>query len=72
MFAFDDLDRESLDEDALEWVATIEQAMDTTGVTAVGEEGLWQAKAKRLTTDDLLDLSRAVDELAHWFARQDT
>lgn len=65
--AFHDVDRSGLDDNAASWVGTIESLMDNEGVEAVGEEGTWMAKARTLSEDDLFELSRAVDEHAHWF-----
>ena len=66
--AFDNLPT-SLDSDAQRWISTIREKMDVGGLSDPDGRGLWQVKAERLTTDDLLELSEAVDELASWADR---
>ena len=65
-----DLDRESLDDNARDWVRTIEKLMDTTGLSDPDGRGLWAVKAESLKEDQKFQLSRVVDELAHYFDRK--
>lgn len=67
---FHDLDRDVLDDNARDWVRKIEDLMDTTGLTDPDGLGLWLVKAASLTEDQLFELSRTVDELAHYFDRE--
>jgi hypothetical protein len=57
------------DDNALEWLKTVHQTMDTTGLTS--PNGLWLEKAAMLTTGEKREFARAVDELASWFDWQD-
>jgi hypothetical protein len=66
--AFYRLDESGLDDNARSWVAKIKECMDTSGV-AEAPEGTHIVKARMLTENQLMGLSRAVDELAHWFDR---
>jgi hypothetical protein len=65
-----DLRDEDLDEDARNWAAELRKLMDTSGLQDPSDRGLWTIKAEQLTEDQMFELSRVVDELAHWFARQ--
>jgi len=67
---FKDLDETGLDADARRWVATIKSLMETTGIKDPAGVGTFELKARTLSTDQQSDLSRAVDELAHWFRRE--
>lgn len=58
-----------LDDSAQDWVKAIKALMSTEGIEDEKGEGTWILKARQLTTDDRLQLSRCVDELAHWFDR---
>jgi hypothetical protein len=69
--AFHKLNVSALSSEALHWVKQLEAYMDTTGITNTDGEGAWTAKARSFTTDDQLQISRTVDELAHWFAHED-
>jgi hypothetical protein len=64
------LDRSTLDDDARAWVRRLEELMDTTGLSDPATDGLWAVKARKLSIDEKLELSRTVDELAHWFHRK--
>lgn len=63
------MDERGLDADARRWVATIKSLMDTTGIKDPVGIGTFELKARTLSTDQQSELSRAVDELAHWFRR---
>lgn len=69
--AFGDMDRISLADDPRRWVETIEGFMDTSGIKDSAGIGTHELKARTLTADDQRELSRAIDELAHWFDRED-
>lgn len=56
-----------LDENARDWIKVIQSLMNTDSVEDPTGEGAWVVKARTLTTDDRIQLSRCVDELAHWF-----
>ena len=64
------LNDNALDDDARSWVYKLKKLMDTSGFVDPDERGLWTVKAASLTTDQKLELSRVVDELAHWFERE--
>ena len=76
------LHRSALDAHASAWLQRVEALMDTTGAdTAVTgssassgatQRERWLARAAQLNTEEQADLSRLVDELAHWFARMQT
>ena len=67
---FKDLRTDALDESPRRWVGRIQGLMDTTGIEDPQHHGTWLVKAQRLTTDQKLEMSRAVDELASWFDAQ--
>lgn len=67
----DDIDKSKLDENAATRVRKLEQLMDTSGLEDPDEEGLWVVKARQLTIDEKIELSGLIDELAHWFDRQE-
>lgn len=62
----DDLDSDS----AQSWVAKIRELMDTSGIEDQSGRGTWFSKADQLTVNEKLELSRVVDELAHWFEKK--
>lgn len=64
-----ELDRSGLDADARTWVARLEEFMDSTDLPDPDEIGTFRVKARLMTTDEKHELSRIVDELAHWFRR---
>ena len=68
--AFHRMDESGLDDNARTWVRKLKELMDTTGLTDTNSEGLWTVKAKQLGTDEKIELSRCVDELAHWFREE--
>jgi hypothetical protein len=63
--AFHKMDESGLDDGALALVAKIKALMYPGGVV----DG-WMDRAPNLSTDQQLDFSRAVDELANWFNRK--
>ena len=67
--AFHEFDASGLNDDARSWIAKIKEFMDTTNISDTSGAGTWTIRARALTTDDQLELSRVVDELAHWFDR---
>jgi len=56
------------DDSARDWVLQIKEFMNTDGLHDPNIKGTWFVKAETLDVDQKLTLSRAVDELAHWFA----
>lgn len=68
--ALHQMDESDLDDNARSWIAKIKGFMDTTDITNAAGEGAWAVKARGMTTDQQIELSRAVDELAHWFDRK--
>ncbi len=67
---FRDLKSDTLDDDARRWFDKITEMMDTTGVQDSTGRGTWAVKAEGFSTDQKIELSRAVDELSHWFDRR--
>lgn len=65
-----DIDRAELDDSARGWAATLDELMDTAGLEDPDKVGLWSVKAQALDVGQLIDLGNAVDELQHWFDRQ--
>lgn len=61
------LDRDRLDANAREWVATLEEFMNTSGIEDSPGRGKWAAKADQFTEKQKFDLAHVVDELASWF-----
>ena len=61
------LDRSQLDDDARDWLAKLDRFMDTSGLADPYSKGLSQIKAETLTESEKFELSRIIDELAHWF-----
>jgi hypothetical protein len=68
--AFHDMDEAGLDDNAREWVRKIKEFMDTTNVEDNSGKGKWAAKASTLTTDEQLELSNTLNDLASWFCRK--
>jgi hypothetical protein len=68
--AFHRMDEKGLDDNARKWVAKIKGFMSADGIVGEPNEGTWAAKAATLSTDQQMELSDAVDELAHWFDRK--
>jgi hypothetical protein len=65
------MNRSKLDEDARLWIHALECFMDTEGYSDSGGESARTIKAKSLTTEDKVAISRLVDDLAQWFDRQE-
>lgn len=63
--AFQDLPEDDLDEHAREIIEAIKKFMNVENVE--GNDGKWVRKARTFDTDQKLELSRVIDELAHWF-----
>ncbi|TDT41506.1 hypothetical protein DES49_1601 [Halospina denitrificans] len=56
-----------LDESAKDWIKVIQGMMNTEKVEDEKGEGAWIVKARSLSVEERLQLSRCVDELASWF-----
>ncbi|MGX5732130.1 hypothetical protein ACWKWK_16560 [Pseudoxanthomonas beigongshangi] len=69
--ALHQLDVSKLSESAQRWIATLQDYMNTTGVSDPDGDGAWAVKARTFTIDDQILISNAVDELAHWFDHED-
>lgn len=69
-FGLDNLDEGELDEAARNWVEKIKELMDATGIDDPTDRGQLSIKAEQLTEDQKFELSRVLDELAHWFDRR--
>jgi hypothetical protein len=65
--AFHRMDESGLDDNARIWIRKLKELMDTNGLVDPDSVGLWRIKAQQLGTDEKVELSRCVDELAHWF-----
>ena len=66
---FHHLNHDDLDDNARSWVNKITQLIDTSGVQDAGQRGTWLVKAESLSVDQRIELSNAIDELAHWLDR---
>ena len=64
--AFQDLDRDDLDEGAKEWAQRIDEflAIENTGA---GAQAQWRANAEKLSSELKFELSRCIYELNAWF-----
>jgi hypothetical protein len=58
---------DGLDDNARRWVSKIQEMMDTSGIDDSEGRGKFLVKAERFSTDEKIELSRTVNELAHWF-----
>lgn len=65
------LDRGGIGDEAIGWVRKLEELMDTSSISDSSDSGHWQLKAEQFSTDQKIELSRIIDELAHWFDDQD-
>jgi hypothetical protein len=65
-----DLQTDNLDEGVQNWLEKLEDLMDTSGIEDTSGRGKWVLKAEQLTEEQKLELSRVIDELAHWFTRE--
>ena len=66
--ALDEFDETGLDDNSREWVGRLKDFMDISGLSDPSSEGLFTVKARTFNTDDKLEISHLVDELAHWFS----
>ncbi len=57
------------DHTARGWIHTIKKLMSTKGVIDTTGKGTFFHRAEAMTEDEKMEFSRAVDELASWFAR---
>jgi len=64
--AFQDLDRDDLDESAKEWAQKLDEFMKT-GDTGNDLRGKWLVKAERLSEDQKYELSACIYELDAYF-----
>jgi hypothetical protein len=65
------LSRSKVEESIRTKIYFLECFMDTTGLSGSETEDAWTIKAKNLTTDEKLEISQIVDEVADWFNRQE-
>ena len=63
-----ELDRAELDDSADSWLRKLDALMDVSELASQGDGGQWQQKAETFTTDQKLELSILIDELAYWFS----
>ena len=68
--AFKTLGTIELGERERELIATITELMDSSGVNDAGNRGPWVVKAERLSYEQKLALSRAIDALTHSLERR--
>jgi hypothetical protein len=66
---FHHLNADDLDDNARSWVIKITELMNTSGVQDPDRRGTAVVKAESLSVDQRIELSNAVDELAHWLER---
>jgi|ERR1700722_5918994 len=69
MLAFHQFDADALDDSARGWYSKITEFMNTDGIEDPAGRGTHLIKAEGFTTDQKIELSKCVDELAHWFDR---
>lgn len=65
------IDSARLDDNARSLVRALEEFMDTSGLPDQRDEEYWSMKARNFSTSDKFEISRLVDELAHWFDDRD-
>lgn len=65
-----DLDTSGIDDTADSWIRNLDDFMDTSSISDASDVGHWQLKAELFSTDQKIELSRVIDELAHWFDDQ--
>jgi hypothetical protein len=63
------LHRGALDARASAWLERVEALMNTDAIDGADQRERWLKRAAELSVEEQSDLSRLVDELAHWFAR---
>jgi hypothetical protein len=59
-----------LDDRARSLVGRVQDAIETPGPKGQRQKGRWQVKAEQMSLGDRAAFSSAVDELAHWFAKE--
>ena len=62
------LHRGTLDTRAVSWLARIEELMRVDGIQGATPRERFLIRATQLSIDEQSDLSRLIDELAHWFS----
>ena len=67
-----ELDRSGLEESARDAVRVVDRLIDTAGIDDPDKVGTFVLRAERLTRQERHELSRVVDELAHWFTQRKT
>ena len=72
MHGMHEMDKDSLDDTARGWISKLEDLMNTDGIDDPDGVGTHRLKAEQFSDDQKLELSNIVDELAHWFDREDT
>ncbi len=66
--AFHEFDEDLItDGNAQNWIDTIKQLMDTSGVEDPTDEGTYLHRARAMTLDEKCEFSRCIAELASWF-----
>jgi hypothetical protein len=65
-----DLDRNGLDENARGRVKSLEGLMAIAGLSDANRVGTGAVKARELSLEEKLELSRIIDELAYWFRQK--
>jgi hypothetical protein len=65
-----DLNVNTIDSDARDWIVKIERLMDTSGLSNQDERGLWAVKADTFTEEQKWELSSCVNGLASYFCRE--
>jgi len=63
------VDLDDLDETPREWITELHQFLDTSDFQHL-ETGRFLAKAEEMSGDEMVELSRLIDELANWFFRR--
>ena len=61
------LDRNVLDDSVRAWLSRLDELMNTDDIEDPSGRGLWMVKAETLSTEEKIELSNIVDELASWF-----
>jgi hypothetical protein len=65
----EDLDPKKIPAPARNWIMTLRELMDTTGISDPKGRGKFAVKAEQLTDEEKSDRSTCVDELSWWFER---
>ena len=69
--AFQHLDVAALPKQARTWIETITQLQDISRRRGPDKTGLWTARIQMMTAHERIELSEAVDGLAHWFETEE-